>query len=335
MRDCAILFAVLCWPSPALAQERGATTAQPTRFEIGRHTFIDVGPPFDYYELLIVRSAENGTSIERITLTPAGDVCFSPAKYEMADGSVTETIPALLGKTNPCKIPEKELRHELKRRKKGRVFSGAEVVMQVQCGNQTRIIRSDVLDRDMFNPAARIPQHTSWTMELLKRLDQPVGPGVLDKPIFATSDAEHPAEKTSDPALLKELNAGKYDLLFQGAPDKPSDLYRAAQKPPPLPAVELKSSSPIAPEVFLLPKYPVLAKMAHVEGTVSLKIEVDANGAVTKFDVVSGHPLLRVGMKESMSAWRFPRIAVSQKIEATVQFTLNCPSHANQKSPTN
>ncbi len=62
---CAVLF--LC--CPAMCQDRSAAV-QPGQFEIGRHTFFDFGPPFNFYEIFIVRPSATGTSVERITLTP-------------------------------------------------------------------------------------------------------------------------------------------------------------------------------------------------------------------------------------------------------------------------
>lgn len=335
MRILSILLAILCLACPGLPQERGSTTEKPTQFVIGIHTFFDFGPPFDFYEIMLVRSADNGASIERMTLTPAGDLCFSPAKYEIANGSLTETVPALLGKTDPCKIPEKELVRERKRCKKCMVFSGAKVAMQVQCGNQTRIIRSDILDRDMFDPAAQTPEHTSWTMQLLQSLNKSLGPGVMDKPMLEITKADELPDKSSDPATLGQLETGKYDGLFQGAPDKPSDLYRAAQERRPPPTVKLLNSLPIAPENFPLPGYPPLARVTRTDGTVSVKIEVDANGAVTNIVFESGHPLLRAAVQDSVSHWKFPKSAASQEVEATIQFALNCLPTAEQKSPAN
>ncbi len=325
MRCSVIICAVLISCSPALPQERRFASTQPNQFEIGRHTFLDFGPPFDFYELFIVRSKANGTSIERITLIPAGNECIAPAKLETASASISESTGALLGSTNPCTIPEKSLRRELKRCKNCLVFSGANVVMQVQCGTQTRLIRSDILDRDMFDAAAKTPEHTSWTMRLLKRLDQAVGPGVMDKPIFPTPEREELSAKDSDSVTLRDLSEGKYDALFQGAPNKPSDLYRAAKNHPPPPRVRLLSSVPLTPEVFVQPEYPLLARMARVEGAVSFKIEIDTNGGATNLTFESGHPILREAVKKAVSAWRFPKDASNQQIQATIEFTLNCP----------
>jgi hypothetical protein len=273
---CAVT--ILC--IPAFPKERRLALAPLNQFEIGRRTFFDFGPPFDFYELFVVRPAANGASIERITLTPAGDKCvaLAPAKLETVSASISEPIAVLLGSTNPCTIPEKELRRELKRRRHGLVFSGADVVMRIECGAQTRLIRSDILDRDMFDPTAKTPEYTSWTMRLLARLDQAVGPGVMDRPTFPILETEGLPAKPYGSVALQDLSAGKYDTLFQGAPDKPSDLYRAAQNRPPPPSVRLVSSKPVAPEVFGQPDYPPLARMAHVEGAVSFEITIDTNG---------------------------------------------------------
>jgi protein TonB len=320
---CALL--ILC--STAFPKERRLALAQPNQFEIGRHTFFDFGPPFDFYELFVVRPTANGASIERITLTPAGDECvaLAPAKLETASASISEPVAALLGSANPCTIPEKELRRELKRRRHGLVFSGADVVMQVECGAQTRLIRSDILDRDMFDPTPNTPEYTSWTMRLLARLDQAVGPGVMDKPIFPILQPEGPPARPSGSVTLQDLGAGKYDVLLQGAPDKPSELYHAAQNRPPPPNVRLLSSEPIPPEVLVEPDYPPLAKMARVEGVVSFKIVIDTDGRATNLVFESGHPLLRETVKKAVASWRFPKTISNQRVQATLEFNLNCP----------
>jgi hypothetical protein len=85
---CAILF--LC--DTAIAEDRNSKAPQPEQFEIGRLTFFDFGPPFDFYEIFIVRPATAGSSIERITLTPPGHECSSTAKIEVASALITESV---------------------------------------------------------------------------------------------------------------------------------------------------------------------------------------------------------------------------------------------------
>jgi TonB family protein len=326
MHSRQVISTVLILCGGASPQEHHAASPLPDQFVIGRHTFIDVGPPNDYYELLLVRPTPNGTSIERILLTPAGDACIQPAKIEVASASLKDSVATLLGKTNPCTIPEKELRRELKRCKKCLVFSGANVAMQVQCGNQTRIIRSDILDKDMFDPAPNTPEHTSWTLQLLGQLDKTLGPGVMDKPIFPLSEKDEPSSSGNDSEFLRDVIVGKYDMLFQGAPDKPSNLYRAAQIAPPVPTIRLISSTPFQPEEFLQLGYPPIAKIAHIEGIVQFTVDVDPDGKATNFSVESGHPMLRAATEKAASGWRFPKEAGGQRVHAAVEFATNCPA---------
>lgn len=324
MRWGVIICAGLMSCSPALPQQLNPAPIRPNQFEIGRHTFFDFGPPFGFYEVFIVRPEADGASVEKVILTPPGNACIAPATVETASASIANPPSALLGSTNPCAIPENALRRERKRCKNCLTFSGANVVMQVRCGEQTRLIRSDVLDRDMLDGTANTPEYTSWTMRLLERLDQAVGHKVVDKPMLAVPEREVRAAEDTHPAVLRDLSIGKYDALFQGAPHKASDLYRAAQNRPPPPSVRLLSSTSISPEVFVEPEYPPLAKLVGLEGVVSFTVEIDSSGAATDLTFESGHPMLREAVRKVVSNWKFPPSASGQRIQATIGFALNC-----------
>lgn len=239
LRPALICYSVLYFYLPALSQKRSPAVPFPNQFVIARRTFFDFGPPTDFYELFIAKLAATRTSVERISVTPPADMCFAPAKTEVASGILSVMPNELLGPTNPCKIPEKALHREKTRCKHCLTFSGADVVMQVQCGTQSRLIRSAILDRDMFDVAANTPEHTAWTMRLLQRLNSAVGPSGFEKqPIFPLLSVE-PLPSRLDSSTMQDLAAGRYDSLFEGAPDKPSDLYRASQIPPAVPEVRL------------------------------------------------------------------------------------------------
>jgi TonB family protein len=243
----------------------------------------------------------------------------------MAASAISDPISVVLEGRDPCAIPDKALRKELKRRKQGLVFSGAEISMHVQCGGKERIIRADVLDRDMFDPNTATPENTSWTMRLLTRLDKAFPNGVLDRPMFC--GLTEPAGATvlhGNPA--RALSSEEYDRLFVGAPDRPSDLYRASQTRPPAPEVLLRSSEPFQPKNFIRPGYPPLARLARIEGAVVVTFQVDANGGVTDTEFESGHPMFRATVEKAVSEWKFKKEAADHQIKATIDFRTNCPS---------
>ncbi len=160
-------------------------------------------------------------------------------------------------------------------------------------------------------------------MQLLARIDQGVGSGVMDKPIFSLGEAGTVSVPvTSD--SVRELSLGKYDALFPGAADKPSNLYAEAQNPPPAPSVRLVSSSPVRPQTAVLPGYPPIAKLARVEGQVVFKVDIDGSGNATNLIFKSGHPLLRVGVEAAIKKWVFPADASNQHVEAVIEFKTNC-----------
>jgi TonB family protein len=243
----------------------------------------------------------------------------------MATAAIPDPISVVLEGRNPCAIPDKALRRELKRRKHGLVFSGAEISMHVQCGGTERIIRADVLDRDMFDRSTVTPENTSWTMRFLARLDKAFPTGVLDRPMFAGLTEQAGATPRNDDTA-RALATGEYDRLFDGTPDRLSDLYRASLIRPPVPDVLVRSSMPFQPENFVRPGYPPIARLARIEGAVVVTFQVDANGSVTGLQFESGHPMLRGAVENAVNKWKFPKEATDQQIKATVDFKTNCPS---------
>jgi TonB family protein len=324
MKFPAILLVALLCECAALAQHAPPVRPVPDRFLISRHTFIDVGPPNDFYEIISVRGTSTGTTIEKVTLTPASDACIQSPTVEMATVAIPDPMSVVLENRDPCAIPDKALRKELKRRQQGLVFSGAEISMHIQCGGKERSIRADVLDRDIFDPNAATPENTSWTMRLLMRLDKALPGGVLDRPMFPVSTQPSGATVVSGD-IARTLASGGYDRLFAGAPDRPSDLYRASQVPPPAPVVLLRSSVPFQPENFVPPGYPPIARLARIEGAVVVTFQVDANGGVTDTQIESGHPMLRATVERAVSEWKFPQGAYDHRIKATIDFKTNCP----------
>jgi hypothetical protein len=319
------MFLAFCAAPKAQDQKAGASNL-PDRFEIGRRTYFDFGPPFNYYEIMVIRPAADGTAtVARVLLTPPGNACMVPAKAEFAEARLDAAVGDLLKPVNPCTIPERDLHREEKRCKHCSNFSGAEVSMQVPCGSRSRVISAKVLEKDWFDKAPDTPKNTLRTLELLQRLDKAIGPGVMEKPAFQVGIDTGPPAEIPDPEILSDLTAGKYDGLFSGAPDKPSALYVASQKRPPAPVVRVVTVEPISPDVIVQPQYSPIARLANVEGVVSVSFEVQENG-MPGILVLEGEPLLYGVVRTAVESWKFPAAATGRQIRATIEFKSNCTS---------
>lgn len=67
------------------------------------------------------------------------------------------------------------------------------------------------------------------------------------------------------------------------------------------------TANTLVPKAAVAPKYPPLAAMARVSGTVAVRVTIDDAGSVTKAGVVSGHTLLRQASADAARKWRFER----------------------------
>jgi outer membrane biosynthesis protein TonB len=147
---------------------------------------------------------------------------------------------------------------------------------------------------------------------------------VMAKPMFPVSEEDQSSPRDADSPVLENLSSGKYDELFEGAPDKPSGLYHSAQIHAPTPSIRLLSSTPVEPRVFAEPKYPPIAKLAHIEGSVSFNVLVDSAGSVMNLSFESGSPLLQSAVKNASDGWKFPEDFATREIHAVIEFSLPC-----------
>ncbi len=76
------------------------------------------------------------------------------------------------------------------------------------------------------------------------------------------------------------------------------------------------------------PDYPVLAKLAHIEGEVVLQAVVSKNGAVIATHVLRGHRLLRGAATNAVSHWRYrPYVFNGKPTDVATVVTVNFRRH--------
>lgn len=324
MRIVLAIAMLLVSAGTCVAQKHRAQEPIPTEIVIGRNSFIDVGPPFNYYDLTFLRSEGEKTDVERISLTPPADLCYPRAEIRVFHLRLDESISQVLEGMNPCTIPERELKAELKRRNKGPVFSGMNISIQVKCAGGARIIRADILDRDIFDAHPNTPQYTAWSRALFDKLDQATGDHPWDKPMFPVSDAASRAVPKTQSRAMQAIADGKFDQIFSDAPDRPSVLYRTAQNAPRQPFIELTSSEPVRPTVYVDPVYPPIAKAARVHGNVEFHLTVCTSGSATEAAIDSGPMMLRQAVSDAIAKWKFSANDSGKVINGSIRFGLNC-----------
>jgi TonB family protein len=146
----------------------------------------------------------------------------------------------------------------------------------------------------------------------------------MDKPAITLPGDAGGSPQPPDSPTFQEIAAGKYDRLFPGTTDKPSQTYLSTKVAPTPPTVSLVKSSPFTPILAPLPQYPAIARAARVEGTLTFTVDVQADGRTTRFAVENGPPLFRAAMEDASHGWVFPDQAAGQRVVVTVEFTLNC-----------
>lgn len=320
------LGVVLFVAGTCLAQNHKNSEEFPREVVIARDSFIDVGPPFNYYDLTFLHAQGDSTDVERVSLTPPADACYPRAEIEVVHINLKEPLSDLLENINPCTIPEKELKAELKRRKRGLVFSGMNVSIQVQCNTSSRVIRADILDRDIFGGHAKTPQYTSWSRILFEKLDQATGQSPWEKPIFGVSENTTNTPPTSLSTALRAIAEGRYDQIFGDVPDRPSELYRLAQNVPRQPFIELTKSDPVRPSIFVDPIYPPIAKAARVHGMVDFHLAVGSDGVPKDVAIDSGPKMLWQATADAIVKWKFSNGDSGKVVQGAIRFGLNCAS---------
>jgi protein TonB len=96
------------------------------------------------------------------------------------------------------------------------------------------------------------------------------------------------------------------------------------------PAAPIRTAqTPTAPRLLNAPPpvYPHIARQARIEGDVVMDAMIDASGAVTKMDIVSGPAMLHSAAKEAVRSWRYaPAILNGEptgaRLRVVVQFRL-------------
>jgi TonB family protein len=182
----------------------------------------------------------------------------------------------------------------------------------------------NILDRDIYDSRAPTPTNTSWSMRVLSKLNESLGPGSEAKPMFQIGVAPH--HDVPNTPLIQAIREGKYDALFGKEQGVSQIVHEAELPPPPLPSVQVLSVIPYFPVSTETPGYPPIAIAARVEGIVHARFDVTPDGKAQNivFEYQSNLGMLQGAVGESISKWNFPQPAWGQSGKVAIRFALNC-----------
>jgi protein TonB len=186
--------------------------------------------------------------------------------------------------------------------------------------------------------ATRAPVQTAANKFVPRTFNVPTAPVSVPQQAAIIADAA--------PALPDVTGAGDLGGVLGGVPGgvpggSLGDAFGAFAAPPIAAAAPTPAPAPAAPAQIrvggeveaarlmheVVPAYPVIAREAHVQGTVQLSASIAPNGTVEDLHVLSGSPLLVAAAEDAVKQWKYQPTYLNGKpvevlTEIDVKFTL-------------
>jgi len=162
------------------------------------------------------------------------------------------------------------------------------------------------------------------------RTDQIVAPTAVPTEIAIVHDPSLPDLPPGDGVIgIPNFGGGSRDGVLIG------DLIGSGHSGPPPPiSAPSKPKPPRRIKVSVLesarlihrprPDYPLLAKLAHVQGTVRLEAIIGTDGRIQNLKVIGGHPLLVNAALQAVAQWRYqPTLLNGEPVEVQTEIDVN------------
>lgn len=300
------------------------------------HTWWDVGPAWDYH-ILEAKLDGDGTLVRDILAISVTTACGATCTVKAVTKRVPGVAPAdLVGDNNPCAVDSKELAREIRRSNRARkgmmLFTVAVSGVVATCGGREAELRLPLLP---FPFRTQAPPRMARLYDLLDEVEkrvfgsEPVFTTAADTKIFE-EPSEVSAEELAGTEVVAELRSGAFDAAIWDRRERSrgAGLAKALQsyvpperRTPPLVGLVGRPDSDFL--AFHAPAYPLLARMARIEGDVEVELTAEeARGAVTGVKALSGHPLLQPAVLAAAKTWR---LKPGRSNRVTIRFQRNCP----------
>jgi periplasmic protein TonB len=180
-------------------------------------------------------------------------------------------------------------------------------------------------------PPAAPPARGSQPIRPVGRTPEAKGPLTTPPripPMVALEDFDVPPEEPG-PSPVGTVPGG----VSGGTGVFPYRIVTAAPPPPPLPKehaprpkqIRLGGQVEAAKLIFQVkPEYPLLAKMARIQGTVRLEAVISTDGTIQHLRLLAGHPLLSKAVMDAVALWRYqPTLLNGEPVEVLTEIDVN------------
>ncbi|HEV1285978.1 MAG TPA: energy transducer TonB [Bryobacteraceae bacterium] len=280
-------------------------------------------------------------AIVRYTRVATVNVYCPRIILQSAEARIRDKSPGDLVKTaNPCAVNPRSLAAEVKRYPRSEsVFEAISFGIVAECGPASVTLGLPMPQTVDLKLLGRENPMMARLWDLASEItDQAFGP----KDIFHDrTDEDDLALQRAGESVVAEMVDGKYDVGLSAAVRGNVGEWRSAkfrdllsgykglisandQKVSYVPQLLNPQSYRFAR--FEAPKYPPLARQAHIEGKVELRLTLEpATGQVRDAVAVSGHRLLTPSAIDAAKQWIFvPESINSGSASVTLDFVLRC-----------
>ena len=147
-------------------------------------------------------------------------------------------------------------------------------------------------------------------------------PPTISRNVAMAKTEETPLNSTAE--MPVSIPGGVPNGVSNGVANIATDIPVAVSKVAP---EKVRVSSGVAQGLLIhqvTPKYPPLARQAHIQGTVVLQAVIGKDGTVQNLHVLSGHPMLTQAAMDAVRQWRYkPYYVNGEPVEADTQINVN------------
>lgn len=318
-----------------------AQSSAPTPSSTGLQHFyiftqdISDASPFWFDYILDVKPSANGTIVQFIRIAPINAFCTRHITVKAVDRIVPASSVASVAQTRLCSLTESKVRSAIKAAEPEAIQSITEAASHTivaVCGTKKRVFD--------------LPYRESVDFDVLNKKSPAVAalwdlyPDVIHR-VFGSNFSFYGVSGSQDEAfqelgsnLVPDIEAGLYDETFARnsllstmlRDDYIGTIPLQDEEEPAF--VELADAPPVRFSKYVASFFPVLAKVARIQGDVRLRITIDVRtGSVSDVVALSGHPLLQQAAIDAARQWQFEQDGhLPESVESTMRFGLRCPS---------